>query len=79
MAFPPDEIPCQYVTDEDGKNKAVLLGLPTFQQLLEDIEDLASITEQGNMLVLPHHEVIAELIASGLLFPADLLGKIHTA
>ncbi len=36
----------QYVVDTDGKKTAVLLSLKQYQQLLEDLHDLAVVAER---------------------------------
>lgn len=67
MLLNSDDIPCQYVTDEHGEKKAVILDIGTYHQLLEDIQDLAAIAERREEPSLSHAEVISDLKANGLL------------
>ena len=39
-------IPAQYVVNEKGKKTAVLLSLATYEQLLEDLHDLAIVAQR---------------------------------
>lgn len=57
----------QYVTDENGEQTGVILPIGTFQDLLEDIEDLAAIAERREEPAISHDEVIAQLKRDGLL------------
>lgn len=36
----------QYVTDENGEKKSVILPVETYEELLEDIQDLIAIAER---------------------------------
>jgi len=36
----------QYVVDADGKKTAVILSLKRYQQLMEDLHDLATVAER---------------------------------
>jgi len=57
----------QYVTDETGRKTAVILPLEKFNDLLDDIEDLAALAERREEPVVGHGDVIAELKRDGLL------------
>ena len=57
----------QYVTNEIGKKVAVILPIEEFQELLDDIEDLAILAERREEPTIPHEEVIAKLKRDGLL------------
>ncbi len=61
------ELQAQYVTDEAGKKVAVILPIEEFEELLEDIEDLAILAERRDEPTIPHAEVIAKLKRDGLL------------
>ena len=37
-----DNVYPQYITDEKGKKKSVILSISKFQELIKDIEDLAT-------------------------------------
>ena len=57
----------QYMTDEQGAKTAVVVPLKEFQDLMEDIEDLAAAAERRGEETLSHEEVIRELKADGLI------------
>lgn len=38
----------QYVVDADGKKTAVILSLKRYQELMEDLHDLAMVAERRN-------------------------------
>lgn len=57
----------QYVTNEAGEKTAVILSMEEFQELLEDIEDLASVAERWDEPGIPHEEVVAQLKRDGRL------------
>jgi len=62
-----EEIEYQYVTNADGGKTAVVIPIGTFQQLLEDLEDLAAVAERREEETISHADLIAELKADGLL------------
>lgn len=51
----------QYVTDEAGKATAVIIPLAEYEELLEDLEDLATIAERRDEPTIPHRDIVAEL------------------
>ena len=51
----------QFLTDEGGKKVAVVISLEKFQELIEDIEDLASVAERRNDPVISHEDFIKDL------------------
>ena len=57
----------QYITTESGKKTAVVLPILEFQELLEDIEDLATVAERRNESTISHKELVAELKRDGLV------------
>jgi hypothetical protein len=62
-----EEIEYQYVTNADGEKTAVVIPIGTFQQLLEDLEDLAAVAERREEETISHADLMAELKADGLL------------
>ena len=62
-----DELKIQYVTDEAGHKVSVLLPVQQFNELMEDIEDLAAVAERREEPTLTHEQVLAELKRDGLL------------
>lgn len=57
----------QYLTDETGDKKAVVLPIAEYEDLLEDLRDLAAVAERRDEETVSHEEVIAELKSEGLL------------
>ncbi|MEK6321063.1 MAG: hypothetical protein AABN33_05210 [Acidobacteriota bacterium] len=57
----------QYVTNDAGEKTAVILPIDRFQELIEDIEDLASAAERRDEPTVSHKDLIAELKRDGLI------------
>jgi hypothetical protein len=62
-----DEIEYQYVTNAAGEKTAVVMPIGTFEQLLEDLEDLAAVAERREEETITHADLITELKTDGLL------------
>lgn len=61
------ELQAQYVTDEKGNKTAVILPIEEFEELLEDLQDLAVLAERRDEPTIPYKEVIARLKRDGYL------------
>jgi len=61
------DLQAQYVTDETGKKTAVILPIEKFEELLEDLHDLAVLAERRDEPTVPHEEVLARLKRDGYL------------
>lgn len=57
----------QFITDEHGQRKAVVLPVADYEELLEDIADLAAIAERRDEERFSLADVKQRLIADGLL------------
>ncbi|HEY3027261.1 MAG TPA: hypothetical protein VGJ55_14015 [Pyrinomonadaceae bacterium] len=57
----------QYVTNEAGEKTAVIMPINEFQELMEDIEDLATIAERREEPTISHQQLLAELKQDGLI------------
>ncbi len=57
----------QFIVDESGKKTAVILPVEDYEDLLEDIHDLAVIAERKNEPFISFDELKKRLIADGLL------------
>jgi len=57
----------EYVTDSDGNKKAVILPIEEYEDLLEDLQDLAIAAERKNEPTVSHEQLLAELNKDGLL------------
>ena len=61
------ELQAQYITDENGKKTAVILPIEEFEELLEDLQDLAVLAERRDEPTTPHEDVVARLKRDGYL------------
>ncbi len=57
----------QFIIDESGNKKSVVLPLEDFQELIADLEDLAAVAERREEPATDHAEFVKELKNSGLL------------
>ena len=51
----------QYVTDSEGRKTAVILPIEEYEELLEDLADLAVAAERKDEPGIPHDRVVSEL------------------
>ena len=51
----------QYITNDTGEKISVILPINEFQDLLEDIEDLATVAERRDEPTISHEQLITEL------------------
>ena len=57
----------KYLVDENGEKQGVVLSMEEYEELLEDLEDLAVAAERRGEETVSHEEVIKELRDDGLL------------
>jgi PHD/YefM family antitoxin component YafN of YafNO toxin-antitoxin module len=57
----------QYITDSDGNNQGVILSLAEWEELREDLHDLAVVAERHDEPTVSHEQLTAELKKDGLL------------
>lgn len=57
----------QYVTDPEGRQTAVILPVEEYEELLEDLDDLAVLAERMNEPTISHAAVTAEFEEDGRL------------
>ena len=57
----------QFVIDDNGNKTGVLVPIEEFEEIIEDIEDLAILAERREEPTLSHEQVLAELRKDGLL------------
>ena len=62
-----NELQVQYVTNDASEKTAVILPIKEFEELLEDMDDLAILAERRDEPSLSHAEVISSLKEDGLL------------
>jgi hypothetical protein len=59
--------PTQYLVDERGKKKGVILPVSRYRRLLEDLHDLAVVAERRQEQTIPVNEMKRRLKAHGAL------------
>lgn len=57
----------EYVTNRAGEKTAVIVPIDSFEELMEDIEDLAAAAERREEPVITHEQLLTELKQDGLL------------
>ncbi len=57
----------QFLTNEKGERVSVVLPVAEYEELLEDLEDLARIAERREEPAITHDELVARLKADGLV------------
>ena len=57
----------QFIIDDKGNKQSVILPISAFQELLEDINDLAMIAERKDEPTTTHNDFIKELKKDGML------------
>jgi hypothetical protein len=57
----------EYVTNREGEKTAVIVPIENFDELMEDIEDLAAFAERREEPTISHDQLVAELKQDGLI------------
>jgi len=57
----------QYIVDDEGRRTAVILPIEEYEQLLEDLHDLAVIAERRDEATVSFEEVKERLKKDGIL------------
>lgn len=57
----------QFITNEKGQRKSVVLLMSDFVELMQDLEDLAVVAERRDEPTTSHADFIKELRSSGYL------------
>jgi len=57
----------EYITDTDGKKKAVILPIEEYEELLEDLQDMAVLAERREEPTISHADFVADLKRNGYL------------
>ncbi len=61
------DLTLNYITNEAGEKTAVILSIAQFEELLEDIEDLAVVAERRDEPTTSHEDLVAELKQDDLI------------
>ena len=56
-----------FIVDRKGKRKAVILSYKAYENLLEDLADLAVVAERRKEKAVAHKDFLAELKKDGLI------------
>ncbi|WP_446009657.1 hypothetical protein [Candidatus Electrothrix sp.] len=51
----------QFIIDPNGQKKAVILPVDKYEELLEDLEDLAAAAERREEKTLSHDQLVKEI------------------
>ncbi len=57
----------QYITDDRGDKLAVVIPISDYEELMEDVSDLAAVAERRDENTVSLSEVKKSLIADGIL------------
>jgi hypothetical protein len=57
----------EYIVDAKGKRLSVVMPVEEFDELMQDVEDLAAVAERRAEPTVDHAEVVKRLRADGLL------------
>lgn len=57
----------RYIIDEKGEKKSVILSVAEYNELMEDIEDLAKVAERREEYTISHEDLVNQLKKDGLL------------
>ena len=57
----------EYIIDVNGDKKAVILSIEEYEELIEDLRDLAVLAERREEPIIPHADVVADLRRNGYL------------
>jgi hypothetical protein len=63
----PKQLDIKYVVNETGEKTAVILSIDEFQELLQDINDLAAVAERRTEPTTSHEDMIAGLKREGVI------------
>jgi PHD/YefM family antitoxin component YafN of YafNO toxin-antitoxin module len=61
------DLQAKYITDENGEKTAVILPIKEFENLLEDLNDLAVLAERREEPTISFDEVMEKLKRDGFL------------
>ena len=57
----------EYIIDVNGDKKAVILSIEEYEELIEDLRDLAVLAERREEPVMPHADIVSDLRRNGYL------------
>ena len=57
----------QYITDDQGKKQSVILPVETYEEMLEDMQDLVAVAERRKERSMPLKEMKERLHRDGVI------------
>lgn len=57
----------RYITHEEGHRTSVMLHIADYEKIMEDLHDLAAITERHDEPSIPHDKFLEELKKAGII------------
>jgi hypothetical protein len=57
----------QFITNDRGEKTSVILPVAEYEELLEDLADLAMVAERSGEPTVPYDQVVSKLKSDGLL------------
>jgi hypothetical protein len=57
----------QFVIDPEGRKKSVIIPIEEYEELMEDLNDLALLAERREEPTIPHNVVMEDLKRNGYL------------
>jgi hypothetical protein len=60
-----NDLHLQFTIDENGEKMSVILPVAEFEELLEDMADLAAVAERREEPTISHEDLVAELKRDG--------------
>jgi len=57
----------QYVLNQAGEKTAVIVPIDEFEELIEDLQDLATVAERRDEPTISHDELLTQLKRDGLI------------
>ena len=67
MTKPIKDLHPQYIVNEKGEKTSVVLSIKEFEEILEDIQDLAEVAKRKNEKTTSHKDFIKELAKDGYI------------
>ena len=61
------QLDLKYVTSQSGEKTAVILSMEQFEELIQDLEDLAAVAERRAEPTISHEKFLAELKHDGIV------------
>lgn len=62
-----EKLNLNYITNQSGDKTAVIIPVEEFEQLLEDMKDLATVAERRDEPTTSHEDLLRELKEDGIV------------